>query len=292
MAEEEKGEIPKIRTFKTDTETYMQQSKTSQLEMTAKTYAAQKGLRALRESLPQFNYKKIIYISAGVLILAAAGYFGYLEFVKISQPQTPVVIQPQAPPKFLEVETSTDLSFSSGDMGSLTNNIKSALLQQFRYNSINYLKIKKNNVYIDAGEFIKALSWSPPKAFLDNLEPDFNTLIVYQNTANAPVFIFKTKNFAKTFGALLEWESRTEGGMAMWQDLKPFIDLSGVDAGALYRRPFEDDMIKNNDARVFKTKEGKLLLEYVFFSKKFAIISPSRDALDLVLSRFLALPPR
>ena len=284
--------IPKIRTFKTDAEIYMHENQVSRLEMSTKNYVSQ---TAARWKLPEVNYKIYAYILGAVILFGGAGYFGYQIYLGNTPGNGPEPAKPVAYPSFLQAESETELSFTKGDSGSLTNAIKRTMGQQFKYGSVNYLKIRPggSSPYSSSNEFIKTMAWNPPDAFLAHIEPAFNVFIVYQSLFNAPVFIFRTKNFSGSYAALLEWETGNGGrGSTLWQDLKPFIDLKNIDPASLYQKIFEDDLIKNNDARAFRTPNGKLLLEYVFFSKKYIIISPSREALDLVLGRFIALPPQ
>ncbi|MDO8522745.1 MAG: hypothetical protein Q7S12_00450 [bacterium] len=282
--------LPKIRTFKTDASSYIHHNKISDLEMATKSYVSQKGER---ETLSQINYKKIFLVAGGIAALAVVGFVGYAYINGgLSRPE-PVVQGPKAPPKFVQTESETNISYTQANPGSLANAIKSELGKQLQFGTANTLWIKSNSDYIDSKMFIAALGWEAPKDFVDALEFDFNALIVYQSpaspaggSANAPVFIFKTKDFIKSFAALLEWEPN------MWQDMKPFLDLQNIDVKTFYQRTFTDDSIKNNDARAFTAAGGKLLFEYAFFNKKFIIISTSRGALGLVLERFLTLPPQ
>ncbi|MDO8504835.1 MAG: hypothetical protein Q7S36_03205 [Candidatus Liptonbacteria bacterium] len=275
--------LPSIRTFKTDASSYIQQNKVSDLEIASKTYVSQEGKR---EKPPQINYKKTVFVAGGVAILIIAGFVGYAYINGgLTRPE-PVTVGPKAPPKFVQTESETEIALLPGDRGSLINAIKNELGKQLQYGTANYLRIKSGQEYINSKTFITALGWDAQKDFIDTLEPDFNALITYQSPANAPVFIFKTKDFTKSFAALLAWEPN------MWQDMKPFLDLQNIDVRTFYQKAFIDDSIKNNDARAFKAADGKTIFEYAFFSKKFIIISTSRDALALVLERLLTLPPQ
>ncbi|OGF82863.1 hypothetical protein A2924_01505 [Candidatus Giovannonibacteria bacterium RIFCSPLOWO2_01_FULL_44_16] len=284
--------IPKIRTFKSDAQTYMHENQVSRLEMNTKNYVSQVSERW---RLPEVNYKIYVYVLGSVVLLAGAGYFGYQMYSGNISAGEASLQKPVSYPSFLETESETEIIYSKADAGSLISAIKNVFGQQYKFETINYLKIRpgENQPYTNSGEFIKTMQWDPPKTFLENLDPAFNTLIVYQSLGNVPVFVFKTRNFAGSYASLLEWETGSEWKTdTLWQDLKPFIDLQNADPASLYRKTFEDDLIKNNDARAFRAPDGKLLLEYALFSKKYIIISPSKEALSLVLGRFIALPPQ
>ena len=76
----------------------------------------------------------------------------------------------------------------------------------------------------------------------------------------------------------------------MGADFKPF--LSSQDLSATRQTFFEDELIKNNDARVLKNLSGGIILGYSIFNQKFVIISTSIEALSTVLERLIILPPR
>lgn len=275
--------LPKIRTFKTDASVYIKENKVTDLEMATKTYVSQKD-RA--ENTPKINYKKTFTIAGGIAFLALAGFIGYAFIGGGLRGPEPIVQGPKLPPKFVETESETEIAFIHADSASLINAIKGELGKQFKFGTANNIRIKSGTDYLNAKTFISALAWNAPKDFADSLEPDLNLLVTYLGAGNAPVFIFKSKDFTKTFASLLEWEPD------MWQDMKPFLDLSTIDVKTFYKRPFIDDTVKNNDARAFTTTDGKLLFEYAFFSKKFIIISTSREALEMIFGRLLILPPQ
>lgn len=282
IASESESVLPKIRTFKTDASIFIKENKVSDLGKATQNYVSQQNKTA---SAPQINYKKIFIIAGGTAILAVVGFvsYGFINGGGLQKPG-PVVPAPKVAATFVQTESESDITFTQSDKGSLTNNIKTELGKQLKFDTAKNLKIKSGSGYISSRTFISSLGWAPPADFIDNLEPDFNLLIVYQDSGTAPVFIFKSKDFTKSFAALLDWEP------VMWEDMKPFLDLSSIDVATFYRHPFSDDSIKNNDARAFLSLDGRLLFEYTFFNKKFIIISTSRDALALVLGRFMILP--
>src|SRR3989344_4989505 len=102
MAEESKTELPKIRTFKTDAEIYMRDSKVSKLEMVSKSYLAQ---NRFAKKITTFNYKKALVILSVVLLLGVAGYAAYKFYPKFIGKPAPENKELASPKKFIETET-------------------------------------------------------------------------------------------------------------------------------------------------------------------------------------------
>ena len=95
--------------------------------------------------------------------------------------------------------------------------------------------------------------------------------------------IFKIKKFEEAISSLLLWEP------TLWLDFKPF--LKEEDIQNISKFSFQDEIIKNNDARVLKNG-NKIILGYSIFNKQYVIISTSRDAISIILERLITLPPR
>ena len=119
---------------------------------------------------------------------------------------------------------------------------------------------------------------------MESLTGEFNLFLFYGSISHDLVLVVKTSDFPKTLAALLSWEK------TMWLDWKPF--LSEADIQNIQQFAFADDIIKNNDARVFKDKTNRTILGYAVFNRQYVIISTSRDAISAILDRLITLPPR
>ena len=279
-------EIPKIRTLKTDAEIFIKEKKLSQLDIARSAYTAGGGLARPAGGLAEkiklgLDWKKITYSALAALIIALAGYFFFKLF--FAAPQEPQPESPKPAASFLQVEDKKELVFSKSNPGSLISALLNEKQKGLRFDTIIYFPFR-----MTSKDFIALLSWNPPAGFSDNLNPDFNTLIVYEQASSDLAIIFKAKSFERALAALLEWE-RT-----IWFDWKPF--LAEEDIKNIARFSWADDIIKNNDARVLKngppTGGGKIILGYSIFNKQYVIISTSREALSTILDRLIALPPR
>ncbi len=284
MADEPK-KIPNIRTLKTDAEIFMKEKNISSLDIARSAYAAGGGYVL---EPPRFSIYKIIAFSAVIVILLGTG--GYFIYKFWSQmPRSPVIEISKPYPQFFPVEDERVLEFSEAVPGTLLETLKTELGKSLRFDTVIHFQIKliKNlggEHFLESAEFIKTLKWRPPQAFLDNTLPEFNPLIIYGQESKSLGVIFKVKNFERALASLFDWE-RT-----MHLDFAPF--LSQEDLKNISRFSFQDEIIKNNDARVLKNAQGKIILGYVIFNKQYVIISTSHEGLETILSRLISLPPR
>jgi len=296
MAEEKKpaspesGEIPKIRTFKTDAEIFMKEKKISQLDIARGAYSAGGGtLRAAPAE--RFNYKIIIFAGIAILIMGLAGFFAFRLFFPAAPTPQNGAEKPIA--NFLPVDGTKEIIFSESNPGALISALLEERKKNLRFDTAVYLPVKilKNTgeeKFLAASDLARSFGWQAPLEFLDNLQPDFNLLAVYGQNSQDIAVILKIKNFPSALASLFDWE-RT-----IWQDFKPF--LQAEDVKNISQFAFADDLIKNNDARVLKNSPpaggGKIILGYVIFNKQYVIISTSSEALSTILGRLIALPPR
>ncbi|OGF61923.1 hypothetical protein A2926_00350 [Candidatus Giovannonibacteria bacterium RIFCSPLOWO2_01_FULL_44_40] len=286
MADGDK-ELPKIRTLKTDAEEYISEKKISQLDIARGAYLAGREAGETFRPKNQFPYRAVAYGVVAVLIIGLAGYFSYKLFFKTSPEIATEAPKPFA--SFLSAEDEKTISFSEANPGALSGALGAERQKSLRAGTIIYFPIKilkpgGEEKFADAKELAGFLNWQAPKDFLNNLEPDFNALIIYGPDSRDFAAILKVKNFASALAQLFSWES------AMWFDWKPF--LAEEDVKNISKFSFQDEIIQNNDARVFRNSGGKIILGYSIFNKKYVIISTSRDALSIILERFIKLPPR
>jgi len=288
-------EIPKIRTFKTDTEIYVKEKKISGLDITSSAYKA--GIATTKPALYAEHPRKriIIYASlalAVILILGSGGYFAYKFYFNVppgveEELNVPGISKPPKP--FLVVDGEKTIQISITNPGRLTEVLQTERKKALRPGTLIYFPLllsvrQEEEKYLDAQDFIKIISWRPPKTLSGNLLPEFNTLISYNLNSKDLVLIFKVKDFNSSFASMLKWEA------TMWQDWKSF--MGSQDFGQVASSVFEDTLIKNNDARVLKNTAREIILGYSIFNKEFVIVSTSRESLSEVIGRFIAIPPR
>jgi len=286
MADENK-ELPKIRTLKTDIEDFARGHKTSPLDMAARAYAEKDWTEKIR---PAFSRNTLVFAVIAVVFIIGAGYFVFRFFQKPPE----IVTEKQLPiSKLFPVEDERMLVVREINPGAL----KLALLEELKKSrgtdTIIYFPAEietrlGESKILRAEDFIKFLNFKPPAAFLENLLPEFNALVVYETGGGNLGIVFKIKKIEEAIASLLLWEP------TMWLDFKPFLKKEDIDN--ISKFSFQDDIIKNNDARVLKNSPPasgeKIILGYVIFNKQYLVISTSRETLSTILERLITLPPR
>ena len=268
----------------------MKEKKISQLDIARGAYRADRDVLRTAPA-ERFNYKIIIFACLAVLIVGLAVFFAFRLFFPAAPAPQNGAEKPIA--NFLPADGTKEIIFSEANPGALTSALLDERGKNLRFDTIIYfpVKILKNTgeeKLLEASDLLRALNWRLAAEFLDNLQPDFNVLAVYGQNSRDIAVILKIKNFPSALASLFNWER------AIWQDFKPF--LQAEDIKNISQFAFADDLIKNNDARVFKNSPPaggeKIILGYVIFNKQYVIISTSREALSTILDRLIALPPR
>lgn len=285
MVEEEKKEIPAIRTMKSDAEMFVKQKGISDLEIAASSYTAG---QKIRQGLQNIQWKKVLLMAISVAVLVVAGYFIF-QFLSSKLNKQPMLEEPKHVASFLPVEDERVISFKEINPGALISNIQQELTKILTFGTIIYFPIEfetrtGEKRFAASQEFIRFVSWKPPMLFLDFMHPDFNTLVLHSKDGQALAVIIKTKNYERAYSSLLEWEK------TMWLDWKPF--LKSEDIVSISGFSFKDEIVANHDARVLQNKETRAILAYAIFNKELVIITTSREALATVISRLIKLPPR
>jgi len=271
--------IPRIRTFRSDAEIFMKEKKISSLDIASRAYVYNQNNPETQK--PTFNFKKIAVIFSTIIFGVSAFYFLFGYVSKKENPATTPT--PETKTKtfkpYVFVETQKSVSFLKTDPGSLIGALKSEIAKNFPSDSIVYL-----DTSLTSREFVTFMDWDPPASFLETIQPNFNVLAAYTKNAGGIALIFELQNFETGLSSMLSWEK------SMWQDWKPFF--SSEDVSNISRFSFEDEIIQNQDSRIFKNSGGKVILGYAIFNKKLLVISTSRESLNLVLTRVVSLPPR
>ena len=238
MADEQKSaeeELPKIRTLKTDVEEFARGHKSSPLDMAAKAYAEKDWTEKMR---PSFSRNALVLAAIAVVLIAGTGYFTFRFFQK-----PPEIVTEKQPPisKFFPVEDERALVVREINPSALKLALLEELKKTRRNNTVIYFPAEietrlGENKILYAEDFIKFLNFKPPAAFLANLLPEFNALVVYEIGGGNLGGIFKIKKFEEAISSLLLWEP------TLWLDFKPF--LKEEDINNISKFSFQDEIIR------------------------------------------------
>jgi hypothetical protein len=133
----------------------------------------------------------------------------------------------------------------------------------------------------NAKEFISALDTGMPGALYRSLGDDYMLGSVTINGVGSPFLILRPTSFDYAYSGMLQWEKK------MLDDL--FI-MYGINVAGeneyLFSKPFQDSILKNQDARVLYDNEGQVKLLYLFVNNDdLIIVAKDESAVVEVLNR-------
>ncbi len=279
--EDREKPIPTIRTLQSDAELYIKNKNLSPLEIAARAYTGQRREAA---APPQPSNRKFLLLAgAGATVVLLVG--GVVYFLIFSKSQAPIAQEAPTPAAFLKTEDVKIITADPVNPGALLQTLNRERTQTSRSGgALIYYPVKIKQGYADAKDFLALMKWNPPQAFIDALDPVSNAFIYFGEQSKDFAVLLKTTSFNDAFSSLLAWEK------TMPADWLPLL-APGTDLAAL-PRTFQDEVIRNNDARVLKNADGSVIVGYAIFNKKFIVMATSRDALSAILMRLIALPPQ
>jgi len=279
-AENEEKPIPAIRTLQSDSQLYIKNKNLSPLEIASRAYTGQQTDIAA----PAKPVNKAIVFS-GIGLMAILVVSGMLYFILRSPTPVSIPQEPAIPMAYIKPENTKIIVSDPTNPGSVIQTLNSERAQSSRTaGALVYYPIKINGQWASAEDFLPLLKWNPPQEFIDTLNPVSNILVYFGERTQDVAVIFKANDFDASFSSMLSWEKR------MATDWFPVLSVR-TDTETL-PRSFQDEVIRNNDARILKNSDDNVILGYSIFNKKFIIITTSREALSSILMRFIALPPQ
>lgn len=295
----EENNLKILRTYKGDLEQMMDTRKESLVSITAAesarrsrdknfTSVAQSDREELRKS-----FIKKIWIIAMLVILGAGSSFyfygkTYSDAVE-TKLKTPSII-------FADDEKEFDIAnLSSGQILNEIDIIKnSADLTIGRIRNIfiaesfideNGLERKK---LVSSSDFLNLINAQISTSFLRSLSPAF-MVGAHVFDGNQPFLIFKTNFYENAFAGMLGWERN------IIDDLFPLFKTpteettssrTVTNTSAFEPTIFSDLVIKNKDARVLKSADGKIILLYSFIDKNTIVITTNENTFSEIITRF------
>ncbi len=282
--------IPKIRTFQTDARRFIKDKNLSPVQMVARSYSIQQrqGGPIAPPHAPMTWQKKLL-IGGEVLVVLAI--FGGVYMFIASRPTPPPKQNTgsQIPTPLVFAETQIILEVRPGEVGSLQKQILFEKEKKRGAGSLAYLPVvittsSTTKALIPPPALISLLGWSTSSAFTEQLTTSANMFIYFGAQGNDVAFIWSTKDFERTLASLFGWEK------SLPRTLRPY--LTNAPDTLISRLIFENEVIKNHNARVAKTEDGRVIVGYAIFNKKYVVIATSREALATILGRLVALPPQ
>lgn len=138
--------------------------------------------------------------------------------------------------------------------------------------------IKKN---VTAKEFVSSLQTAMPGPLYRSLSDDFMAGSIALENRGSPFIILKPTSFDYAYSGMLSWERKMVDDFFLLYN----IDVSGENA-YLLSKPFQDSILKNQDARVLYDSAGQVVMLYLFVNNDdLIIIAKDETAVLEILSR-------
>lgn len=267
--EEGKNDLPVLRTFKSDSASYVKEKGISLIDVAASQSKQRTLLRDEKNGGPKkINIRTIILAMVAVIVLAGAGVAVFFIFKNLQKPEIPASVLPK-PPLVADEEIETTL-----------NGFQKLIEGPVKTNRLIYLPIIKQHEepkkLVTVREFFNNFGITPASDLVGDFENNF-MLSVFRSAQNWPILIFKVKSYDRTFAGMMRWERD------MVADFKKIFPLETQSFKDL---SFKDKEIKNQDARVLYDEGGEPVLMYSFFNRNYLIITTGEDALKEIFRRF------
>lgn len=273
-----KDDLPVLRTLKTDSASYIKKKGVSLLDIATARTQRKSDLTYGRgtEETPSGKSKLlkilIAFVAAIFLIGACAGLYFVFKNQIINPSNNNVSILPKS------------LIVPDDDIEVMLSEVSGVINKIFPSNKLTYVYVIKEEkdgkkILATTNEFLNNFYIEPPADLAENLGSNF-MLYTFSKDGNQPILIFSISaiSYDKIFASMIKWENR------MLFDFQSMFPRPSILLGAVSN--FKDEEIRSRDVRILKDQDGKSLLAYSFFERKYLIIAGDRDSMDEILRRF------
>lgn len=147
---------------------------------------------------------------------------------------------------------------------------------------------------VSAKDFLNVIETDAKSSFLRSLNPTF-MLGVHSFDGNQPFMIFQTNFYENAFAGMLEWERYMKDDLApLFGPAENTIPTNNISTSTVKTEMlvFNDTIIKNQDTRFLKDRDGNTVLLYSFVDKNTIIITTNEHTLEEVLVRYKSIKSR
>ncbi len=266
MSDEDKSNIPALRTLKTDTAEFVEKGGVSLVDI-ATEEAKRSGLK-YKEKISKVPFKKIILISIGVFVIIGIGFGGYWFFTKNQQEEqsNQLLARP-----ILAADDQIEVFVDLENPQKFLNNLQSAIQSQIRPNHLLNIFVP-----LDSREFLKIIGTNPPLEFPYSLDSKF-MLAKFYLTKDWPILVFKIRDYDSAFAGIIKWERY------MAADLQGLFLSQNLNNANNF---FEDKVVQNHDTRILNDKDGNSILIYSFINRNYLVITTNEEPLKEIFRRF------
>jgi len=270
-----------IRSYKGDMDNMVQELNISVARMLVEEDARKRERGLVYLSINQ--KKQIIMALGSLLILGGIGigvYFYIMMPKKIDGITNNKISETYKPLMFSE--TSNEIDISGLDRNKIISSFRTEILSNASKtaNSENII-LKKNGKEIQLTELFTILKSGASSEFIRSLQDKFMIGIVSASPGTASgVLIFKTSSYQSTFANMLKWEKGT-----LVKDVYELLTREIPDED-LMKKPFEDTVINNQDTRVLRNIDGKIVLIVSFLNSNTIVLTGNTESFNEIITRF------
>ncbi len=262
-----------FHTMRTDAQRYVEDKDLSLINIFTK-----ESKRASKRFEEEIKFKASFFVWLGVISISVLiiGFLGYKIFWggKIKEEPRPAI-----PPPFIFSDQVKTIYLTNSNFEILVSEISEKFKDSYSLNNFTYFPIIQDNGVISSTDFLKGLKINITPELLKSVDKDF-VFIIYTDDKSANHIIFGVKliSYDRAFKAMFELENE------MPEKLQPII--ISVKNNIISRKPeFADKVINNIDARVLETTDGKNIITYGFFGRRYLLITDSEEALKKSIER-------
>ena len=139
------------------------------------------------------------------------------------------------------------------------------------------MNISNNNNPEKIENVLGLLSKSLTGPFIRSLDEKY-MMGIYSYDTNEPFIILTVKDYGASYSGMLKWEE------SMLRDLGNIFSLSEEQK----RQTLTDEYIKNNDLRVIKDQNQKIIFVYSFIDKNTLVITKNERILGAIINKIIS----
>lgn len=275
-AEQSREKLSRIRTFRRDTESFVQEK-----GVTLASLVAQKKTKIVEAPKIHSSAKRIIAWLIAVAIIGggAVGIFFFLKnggmIIETPRSEKPPSVFPLFDDRVITVRNSPADFIPEWQNLLLRSVPQGQMLGVFVFSEVK-------NRFLSPGEWFDFLGIQLAPTLRVTLSTPWTLGIIGMSSGSAPVFIIPVTSFEQAFAGMLAWEQ--DQPLALRNILPVNIPQRQFER-------FQDTVIKNQDIRFLENERDEMILVYGFFNRKILIITTSIEAMEQVIERFLVTPP-
>lgn len=302
-------EAPKPTSLETYAGDFTERMKRTQASTATVLAAEQDATPRLVQSQPKqkMSLSSILYTTAGVVLLAAALFGGYVAYMRHLASSSPVLLAPTvSAPIFVDEREQV-----SGTGAALSQAVAQLVTRPLSSGAVRLLYL--GSATSSAASVFSALQLPAPGALLRNIQGDQSMAgVVHVGGNQSAFFILSVTSFGDTFAAMLQWEPRMprdlEKLFAPYPAPAPKASVAVATSTAVSATStvsvattsapqipaptipsalpvFVDTTVANHDVRAYRDSAGRDVLVYGYWNRTTLVIARDAVAFSEIIGR-------